>query len=62
MTARRGKGGRTTPKGTTNPKRNKRAKPPQPEGKPAGWTSASTKSDKSRQWSSRPENHNRGNR
>ena len=62
MTARRSKGGRTTPKGTTNPKRTTRAKPTPPGGERSGWTSAPTKSDKSQQRSSRPQSHNRGNR
>lgn len=63
MTRKRSSGGRTTPKGTTAPKKKAarpqpgRGGPPQPHD-----NRVAKKRDKSRSFVARPETHNRGNR
>ena len=63
MARKRTTGGRTTPKGTKSPAKKQARTQPDAAGPPVGHGKAVTKkADKSRQWVSRPETHNRGNR
>lgn len=62
MTARRrGRSGRTTPKGTKGPTA-KSAPKPGPSRPPTRPDLRADRVDKSRRWVSRPETHHRGNR